>query len=64
MMRTNVAINDTLINEAMNLTGLESKRGVVENALKILIQIKKQEQIRQYRGKLKWDDDFEKMRSD
>jgi len=63
-MRTNLVINDRLINEAMNLTGFRTKREVIETALNLLVQIKKQEQIRNYRGRLKWDNDLEKMRTD
>lgn len=63
-MRTNLVINDRLINEAMNLTGFRTKKEVIETALNLLVQIKKQEQIRKYRGRLKWDDDLEKMRTD
>ena len=63
-MRTNIVIDDSLIQEAMALSKLKTKKAVVETGLRLLVQIKKQEQIKQLRGKLKWDDDLEKMRLD
>jgi len=43
---------------------LKTKKAVVETGLRLLIQIKKQERIKSLRGKLKWDEDLEKMRLD
>lgn len=63
-MRTNIVIDDELMNEAMTLSRLKTKKAVVETGLKLLVQIKKQEQIKSLRGKLKWDADLEAMRSD
>jgi len=61
-MRTNIVIDDAIMNEAMMLSKLKTKKAVVETGLKLLVQIKKQEQIKSLRGKLKWDGDLEKMR--
>jgi Arc/MetJ family transcription regulator len=61
-MRTNILIDDKLMAETLQLTGLKSKRQVVELGLRTLLQIKKQEKIRQLRGKLVWDGDLDAMR--
>ena len=61
-MRTNIVINDELMATALELTGIRTKREAVETALKIMVDLKKQEQIRQYRGKLEWQGDLEEMR--
>ena len=63
-MRTNIIIDDDLIKEAMTLSQLKTKKAVVETGLKLLVQIKKQEQIKSLRGKLKWDGDLDSMRLD
>jgi len=63
-MRTNIVINDELMREAMTLSNLKTKKAVVESGLKLLVQIKKQERIKNLRGKLKWDDDLDAMRID
>jgi Arc/MetJ family transcription regulator len=63
-MRTNIVIDDELMASALKMTGLKTKREAVELGLKTLVKLKKQEQIRQFRGKLPWKGDLEKMRSD
>lgn len=63
-MRTNIVIDDTLMAEAIKVSALKTKKAVVESGLSLLIQIKKQEYIKSLRGKLKWDDDLDKMRLD
>lgn len=63
-MRTNIVIDDTLMKEALKATGLRTKREAVELGLKTLIRLKKQEQIRSYRGKLRWEGDLDTMRTD
>jgi Arc/MetJ family transcription regulator len=63
-MRTNIVIDDKLMSEASQLSQLKTKKAVVEEGLKLLIRIKKQEQIRKLKGKLKWEGDLEKMRLD
>ena len=63
-MRTNIIIDDKLMSEAMKLSRLKTKKAVVESGLRLLIQIKKQVQIKSLRGKLEWDGDLDKMRLD
>ena len=63
-MRTNIVIDDKLMADAIKATGAASKREAVELGLKALIQLKKQETLKGYRGKLKWRDDLERMRLD
>jgi Arc/MetJ family transcription regulator len=64
IMRTNIVIDDKLMNEAMTLSQLKTKKDVVETGLKLLVQIKKQERIKGLRGKLRWDGDLDAMRVD
>ncbi|HFQ13707.1 MAG TPA: type II toxin-antitoxin system VapB family antitoxin [Gammaproteobacteria bacterium] len=61
-MRTNIVIDDDLMNDAMKLTGITTKREAVELGLKTLIRLKKQESIKKFRGKLKWEGDLDDMR--
>lgn len=63
-MRTNIVINDDLIQEAQHLTGLKTKKEIVNSALELLVRMQKQQAIREFRGKLHWDDDLEAMRCD
>jgi Arc/MetJ family transcription regulator len=61
-VRTNIVIDEALIAEAMRRTGIKTKRAVVEEALRTLIQLKRQEEILALRGKLKWRGDLDQMR--
>ena len=56
-MRTNIVIDDVLMAEATRLSRLKTKKALVQEGLKLLIQIKRQEQIRKLKGKLKGDDE-------
>jgi len=63
-MRTNIVIDDDLMGEAMTLSKIKTKKAVVETGLRLLVQIKKQEQLKSLRGKLEWDGDLDSMRLD
>jgi Arc/MetJ family transcription regulator len=63
-MRTNIVIDDDLIDRVMKLTGIRTKREAVEMGLKALLKLKKQESIRDFRGKLDWQGDLDDMRTD
>jgi Arc/MetJ family transcription regulator len=62
-MRTNIVIEDKLIEEALRLSGLPTKRAVVEEGLRLLIQIKRQAGIRSLRGTVSWDGNLDEMRT-
>lgn len=61
-MRTNIVIDDELMSQALKATGLETKKDVVEQGLKLLVQRKQQHSIRSLRGKIKWEGDLDEMR--
>ncbi len=63
-MRTNIVIDDHLMNEALVISGYKTKKETVEEGLKLLIAMKNQSRIRKYRGMLKWEGDLEAMRTD
>ncbi|MTI87036.1 MAG: type II toxin-antitoxin system VapB family antitoxin [Balneolaceae bacterium] len=63
-MRTNIVIDDDLMDEALKVSRLKTKKDAVEEGLKLLVQRKKQESIKDLRGKLNWEGDLEDMRTD
>jgi len=63
-MRTNIVIDDKLMAETLRLTGLKTKREVVELGLRTVLRLKQQEKLRQFRGKLTWEGDLDSMRID
>ncbi len=62
-MRTNIVIDEKLMNDALKATGLKTKKEVVELGLKTLVRLNQQQQIKKLKGKLKWDGDLEAMRT-
>jgi Arc/MetJ family transcription regulator len=63
-MRTNVTIDDDLMAQAMEQTGLKSKKTVIEEALRTLIRLKSQERVRSLRGMLHWEGNLDEMRQE
>ena len=63
-MRTNIDIDDQLIEAALQATGLRTKREVVEQGLQVLVRLHQQTQLRQLRGKVDWQGDLREMRTD
>ncbi len=62
-MRTNIIIDDSLMNKALQASGLETKKAVVKEALELYVKIKKQTKLKQFRGKLKWEGNINTMRT-
>jgi Arc/MetJ family transcription regulator len=63
-MRTNIVIDDKLMRDTLRVTGLKTKREVVEEGLRVLLRLRKQAQIRRLRGKVNWQGDLDAMRKD
>jgi Arc/MetJ family transcription regulator len=63
-MRTNIEIDDSLMDEAIRASGLRTKRETVELALRTLVKLRRQAELRSLRGALAWEGDLEAMRSD
>jgi Arc/MetJ family transcription regulator len=63
-MRTNIVIDDKLMRDTLQATGLKTKREAVELGLQTLLRLKKQAGIRRLRGKLNWQGDLDAIRSD
>ncbi len=61
-MRTNIVLDDKLIARAQKLTGIKTKREVVHEALRTLILLREQADIRNLRGKLKWEGNLHEQR--
>ncbi|MAC32550.1 MAG: DUF2191 domain-containing protein [Haliea sp.] len=62
-MRTNIVIDDQLMAEALKASGLQTKKEVVEQGLRLLVRLGQQQELRKLRGKVAWEGDLERMRS-
>jgi Arc/MetJ family transcription regulator len=61
-MRTNIDIDDRLMRQAMRSSTARTKRAVVEEALRLLIQTRGQSSLRRLRGKVAWTGDIDTSR--
>lgn len=63
-MRTNIDINDQLLAEAQSVSGSSTKKQTVERALTLMVELGRQSEVRQWRGRLSWEGDLDEMRRD
>lgn len=64
-MRTNVVIDDKLIQEALRLSNLKTKKALIHKALEEFIRNRKRLDLREVRGKIRFAEgyDYKKMRT-
>ncbi|MGD0488288.1 MAG: type II toxin-antitoxin system VapB family antitoxin [Syntrophorhabdales bacterium] len=63
-MRTNVVIDDDLMESALRASGKKTKKEAIEEGLRLLVRMKDQERIKGFRGELKWTGNLDEMRLD
>jgi antitoxin ParD1/3/4 len=63
-MRTNIDIDDALMNAAMKAGGFTTKKETVEEALRLLARRNAYEGVRALRGTIKWEGNLNEMRQD
>lgn len=61
-MRTNIVLDDELVKKAQQLTGIKTKKDVIQEALTTLIRLREQSQVRSLRGKLHWEGNLDEQR--
>ena len=62
-MRTNIEIDDHLMQQAMQSSGTATKKAAVEAGLRLLVQTHAQGAIRRWRGKIRWNGDLDQSRA-
>jgi antitoxin ParD1/3/4 len=62
-MRTNIDIDDTIMQKAMQAGGFKTKKETVEAGLTLLAQRFKQREILKLFGKVGWEGDLDEMRT-
>ena len=58
-MRTNIVLDDKLVAEAMRLTGSKTMRQAVDLALRELVDERKRKDLRELRGKIRFQDGYD-----
>jgi Arc/MetJ family transcription regulator len=61
-MRTNIEPDDGLVSEGFSITGLKTKKDLVDFALRELIRQKARKKMISMRGKFQWQGDLGKSR--
>ncbi len=61
-MRTNILLDDKLITRAQKLTGIKTKRELVHEALRLIILVSEQANVRSFRGKMAWIGNLDEQR--
>ena len=64
--RTNIVLNDDLVSEAIKYSPVKTKREIVEIALTEFVENHKRKNIKDLKGKIKFNDkyDYKSMRSE
>ena len=62
MSRTNIIMDDELVNSCMNITGIKTKKSLVDFALRELLRTDRQKKLLQLQGKVNWEGDLNEMR--
>jgi Arc/MetJ family transcription regulator len=61
-MRTNIEIDDKLMKQAMKATGATTKRAAVEAAMRLAVQLHKQDDALKKLWGLGWEGNLDEMR--
>ena len=63
-MFTSLEIDDGLFNKAFALSAQKTKKGLIEEALRMYVQLHEQAGVRSLRGKLVWQADLDAIREE
>ena len=63
MTRTNVVLDDTLVEKCQRVTGIKTRRSVIDHALRELLRHGNQKKILELKGKVEWHGDLQSMRA-
>ena len=65
-MRTNIVLNDKLVEEAFKYSPVKTKKGLIETALRYYVDSMKRKDLRDLKGEIHFDKeyDYKAMRSE
>jgi Arc/MetJ family transcription regulator len=62
-VRTNIVLNCKLVEAGLRVTGIKTRRELVDFALRELLRHKQQEKLLSLKGKVTWEGDLAEMRA-
>jgi Arc/MetJ family transcription regulator len=60
--RTNIVLDEDLVEAGLEVTGLKSRRALIDYALRELVRRESQKKILELKGKVHWEGDLSAMR--
>lgn len=61
-IRTNIVLDKQLLNDALQATGVKTRRELIDHALRELLRHKQQYKLLDLKGKITWEGDLDAMR--
>ncbi len=58
MGRTNVVLDDELVAECQEATGIKTRRALIDHALREVLRFERQKKILELQGKVQWEGDL------
>ena len=62
MKRTNVVLDDKLVEDCLEVTGIKTRRSLIDHALRELLRHESQIKILELKGKIHWQGDLTEWR--
>ena len=63
-MFTSMEMDEELFMKAWRLSGIKTKKGLIEEVLRTYVRLHEQAQVRSLRGKLAWKGDLDEVREE
>jgi Arc/MetJ family transcription regulator len=62
MGRTNIVIDDDLVTKCQKVTGIKTRRALIDHALRELLRRENQKELLELKGKIHWEGDLQAWR--
>lgn len=62
MARTNIVLDEQLVQQGLKVSGCKSKRELVDFALRELLKTAKRRELLALRGRVRWEGDLDRLR--
>lgn len=63
MIRTNVVLDEKLVNAALKATKLKTRKALIDYALREVLRHSQQKELLKLRGKINWEGDLNESRT-
>lgn len=62
MKRTNIVLDDKLVEDCLRATGIKTRKALIDHALRELYRHESQSKILELKGKINWEGDLNEWR--